>query len=180
MEEKRRTIIIIAMKYLVFSDLHGSMRGLRYLQDAVKREKPDLLLCLGDILYGAGDQDATKCAKGLKEIGVPILAVRGNCDYREDENLLGFELPDMRSLSRGMHEIHLNHRPINLSLPAGDFLIHGHTHYKYVYKEGGVTRMNPGSIALPRDDCPSYAIMDESVIELVNALNGKRIQTFEL
>lgn len=180
MEEKRRTIIIIAMKYLVFSDLHGSMRGLRYLQDAVKREKPDLLLCLGDIFYGAGDQDATKCAKGLKEIGVPILAVRGNCDYREDENLLGFELPDMRSLSRGMHEIHLNHRPINLSLPAGDFLIHGHTHYKYVYKEDGVTRMNPGSIALPRDDCPSYAIMDENVIELVNALNGKRIQTFEL
>lgn len=168
------------MKYLIFSDLHGSQRGLRYLQEAVKREKPDLLLCLGDILYGAGDQDANACAQGLKDIGLPILAVRGNCDYEEDELLLGFELPLSRSISRGMHEVHLNHRPLNLALPVGDFLFHGHTHVKYIYREAGVTRMNPGSIGLPRDHCPSYATMDENEIVLCDATDGRVLDHIDI
>ena len=167
------------MKYLIFSDLHGSLRGLAALEEAVATHRPDVLLCLGDILYGAGDQDANKCAEGLKNIGVPILAVRGNCDYRDDKELLGFDLPDGRSLARGMHEIHMSHRPLSLAFPPGDIVMNGHTHFKVLYKENGVLRLNPGSIALPRDRYASYAIIDEVGAYLYNADDGSLLQKEE-
>ena len=79
-----------------------------------------------------------------------------------------------------MHEIHLNHRPIGIAFPPGDIVMNGHTHYKALYRDYGTIRLNPGSIALPRDDGASYAVMDENKIELVDASNGARIQTLDL
>lgn len=156
------------------------MRGIKALRQAVAFERPDLIYCLGDILYGAGDQDACAAAKALKDLGVPILAVRGNCDYAEDENELGFPLPLARSIERGNHEIHLCHRPLNIAFPAGDFVMNGHTHYKALYRDSGVVYLNPGSIALPRDGVASYATMDETCIRLCSASEGREIQRLDI
>ena len=168
------------MKILIFSDLHGSMRGIKALKRAVHFEQPDLIYCLGDILYGAGDQDASGAAEGLKQLGVPILAVRGNCDYPEDATELGFQLPLARSIERGNHEIHLCHRPLNIAFPAGDFVFTGHTHYKTLYKDDGVIYMNPGSIAVPRDGVASYATMDDHCIRLCSANELREIERLEI
>ena len=147
---------------------------------AIATHKPDALICLGDILFGAGDQDGSYCAKAFHELSISVLAVRGNCDYREDGDYLGFELPLARALTRGNHEIHLSHRPIHLAFPAGDFVFSGHTHVKSLYKERGVVYLNPGSIALPRDDGASYAVMDEQKIVLYDAVDGETIKILSL
>ena len=168
------------MKYLIFSDLHGSKRGLELLEQAVSFERPDLLICLGDISYGAYDQEATIIGETIKRLEVPIVAVRGNCDYVEDESFLGFALPSALAIPVGNHEIRCSHKASHVAFPSGDFVFFGHTHVKTLYKDMGVTRLNPGSIALPRDGVPSYAVMDDEKIELVDANDNKRIQTLNL
>ena len=62
------------MKILVFSDSHGSVW---FMQAIVKRERPDLILHLGD-----HDRD---CVGAFAS--VPVVKVRGNCDYGSDEEL---------------------------------------------------------------------------------------------
>ena len=161
------------VKYLIVSDIHGSEIGGIRLKEAISREKPDCLILLGDLLHGAYDPDPCFIIDILKTQSIGILAVCGNCDdpYGDSE-ALGIELPDTRELSFRGYEVHLQHRPFYANFEKGSILLNGHTHRKTLYEEGGVIRCNPGSIALPRDDSPSYATMDENSIALVNAMNG--------
>jgi len=168
------------MLYLVVSDLHGSKRGMERIQGLVKKHQPDCLLLLGDILHGGYDVDEEYCVRGLKEIGIPVLAVEGNCDFRWDANQLGFPLPELRRLSFSGHEFHLSHHPSYLSFPPGSVLVNGHTHRKELYSFQGVIHLNPGSIALPRDDGPGYALIKEGVIELRNAYDDALITSLDL
>ena len=39
------------MKYLVVSDIHGSLSGAEILKESFKYHQADAILCLGDILY---------------------------------------------------------------------------------------------------------------------------------
>ena len=157
------------MKYLVFSDLHGSMSGLERLKRAVLTETPDVLLCLGDILYGAYDGDAKKCADYLKNSGVSTVAVKGNCDYFFDSDLLGFPMPQELKLRCFNHRLLARHIPFYGNYEAGDIVMNGHTHMKTLYKDGGVIFCNPGSIGRPRDGSPSYAVIDAEGIRLIDA-----------
>ncbi len=161
------------MKYLIVSDIHGSEIGGIRLKEAISREKPDCLILLGDLLHGAYDPDPFFIIGILKMLSVGVLAVCGNCDdpYGDSE-ALGIELPDARELSFQGYKVHLQHRPFCSNFERNSILLNGHTHRKTLYEEDGVIHCNPGSIALPRDDSPSYATMDENSITLVNAING--------
>ena len=168
------------MKYFVFSDLHGSVSGMEKTLAAIKKEKPDCVLLLGDILYGAYDSSQAKVLELFKEITVPILAVRGNCDYPEDANALGFELPENRGVDIGMHTIHMSHRGSYLSFPPGDVVLSGHTHIKCLYSDSGVIYANPGSVARPRDDGPSYMVIENKVFSLKDLNTGETIKSLSL
>ena len=161
------------MKYLIVSDIHGSEIGGIRLKEALPREKPDCLILLGDLLHGSYDSDPSFIIGILKMLPIGILGVCGNCDdpYGDSE-ALGIELPDTRELSFQGHKVYLQHRPFCSSFEKGSILLNGHTHRKTLYEEEDVIHCNPGSIALPRDDSPSYAILDENGIALVNAMNG--------
>lgn len=156
------------MKYLVFSDLHGSRQGLELLQVAVKEERPDMLLCLGDILSGAYDGDRGLCIDYLKNNEVPLLGVRGNCDAYFDASLLGIALPETMTLYFHNHRLLLAHAPF-IGEKAGDVVIYGHTHRKMLYEDQDIITLNPGSIGKPRDGAPGIAIMDEEGIFLKDA-----------
>ena len=39
------------MKYLVFSDIHGSMHYFNYAKDLIDKENPDKIILLGDLYY---------------------------------------------------------------------------------------------------------------------------------
>ncbi len=158
------------MTYLVVSDLHGSSRGLQLLKNALFAQKPDVLLLLGDLLFGAYDGDEGKVCDFFKQLKVPVLAVRGNCDYVFDGERLGFDLPEARAFKIAGHEVHLQHRPWCRAFQKGDIAMWGHTHVKCLYEEAGVIYCNPGSIGRPRDDGPGYAVMNEQGITLFDAL----------
>ena len=167
------------MRYLVFSDLHGSRHGLDLLIAAIKREKPDCLLCLGDTLYGAYDDDPGKCADYLSHCPVTILSVRGNCDRYYDEQALGFPLPEEQTLYFNGHRLLLRHAPFYAEFKAGDIAMYGHTHMKTLSKNRGVITLNPGSIGKPRDGSYSYAILDESGISLIDAESAVLLERME-
>ena len=165
------------MKYLVVSDIHGSSKGMDLLKEGVSKFKPDVILLLGDILYGAYDSSSSYVVKTFREMNIPIIAVRGNCDYEEDASTLGFDLLLNRSISIFGHNAHLSHKPFSfVSFPPGEILINGHTHFKCLYSELGVIHLNPGSIGLPRDECASFALIDETGISLINAENLETIK----
>ena len=157
------------MTYLVVSDLHGSVHGLELLKRAIFAQKPDVLIVLGDILFGAFDGDEGKICAFFASNSIPVLAVRGNCDYVFDGERLGFDLPETRSFRFAGRTFHLQHRPWCHYFEKGDVALWGHTHVKCLYQEGGVIYLNPGSIGKPRDDGPGYAAIDEKGIVLFDA-----------
>ena len=163
------------MKYLVFADLHGSAEGLRLLQAAVKTENPDVLLCLGDTLFGAYDGDASAVADYLAHHSPTVIGVRGNCDHIYDERTLGFALPEEQILIFKGHRLLLRHAPFWSDFHSGDVVMYGHTHVKSLSKARGVITLNPGSIGKPRDGSPSYAMIEEAGISLKNASTGALI-----
>ena len=74
------------MKYLVASDIHGSLFYCEKLIEAFHKEKADKLMLLGDILYHGPRNDLPKDynPKGviriLNDLKEKIFCVRGNCD----------------------------------------------------------------------------------------------------
>ena len=163
------------MRYLIVSDIHGSVSGANRTKDLVKRENPDVLIILGDILHGARDEDDLHVASILLSLPCGLLLVKGNCDYSSDENILKTSLPTSRRLDFGLHSVYLMHRPPYASFPINDLVMHGHTHVKRLEKVEGVYYFNPGSISLPRDDGPGYGLFDGKRISLYDALTYELI-----
>lgn len=161
------------MKYLIVSDIHGSSLGGCRLKEALIREKPDCLLLLGDLLFGAYDGDPDFVAGLIRSHAEKVVAVAGNCDdVYEDQTRLGIDLEMRRELSCCGRKVIMQHRPFSAPLEKKAVLLYGHTHRKCLYEEDGVIFCNPGSIALPRDDCPGYAVLEPRRIALFNAING--------
>jgi len=168
------------MTYLIFSDLHGSLRGLAYLRAAVAREKPDVILCLGDILYGAYDGDTNACVDYLYSIRGKLLAVMGNCDYSYDAERLGVSLPKERELYIGSRRLYASHIHPYAGMREGDIVAFGHTHCKTLYQEQGMVFLNPGSIAKPRDGLESYAVIIGEDVFLKSAEDGACLEHLSL
>ena len=64
------------MKLLAFTDVHGSLTALRRIEQKTKMEKPDLLVCAGDISifeHGIGI-----IFRRLNKLGKKIIIVHGN------------------------------------------------------------------------------------------------------
>ena len=185
------------MKLMFASDIHGSLSACRRVLERYDLEKADRLLLLGDLLYH-GPRNALPDAYNpqgvialLNERRDALLCVRGNCEAEVDQMVLHFPVmadymllplftPDGRERTAFVTHGHL----YNLSqLPphkAGDLLIHGHTHVPCIQEQDGVTYINPGSAALPKEGSPhSYMICDAGVISL-KTLEGETIRTYAL
>ncbi|MDR0887916.1 MAG: metallophosphoesterase family protein [Candidatus Methanoplasma sp.] len=81
------------MKFLVITDLHQNIRALTWINDTVKKERPDHILFLGDITdFGTGED----AAKILDSIEGDKYAIPGNTDPRD--------LPE--KISKVAHSVH--------------------------------------------------------------------------
>ncbi len=143
------------MKILVFSDSHGVRRE---MADAVERERPDMIIHLGDFIADF---------KALRELfpETEAYGVRGNCDLR---SLMGRDAEKML-ITAGGKKILIAHghqygvklgleRFFFAAMEAGaDIALFGHTHMPYIGKAGGAVVMNPGSIG--RSPAPSYGLI---------------------
>lgn len=166
------------MKYLIFSDIHGSLPRLQHMTEIFRREHCDMMLILGDLLnYGPRNGlpeglDAQGVAKLLNDYADRIVAVRGNCDSEVDQMLLRF--PIMQTTALVVDEgrkLLLTHGHVynRETLPPGrfDLVCTGHTHLWHLDKQDGTLFLNTGSITFPKGgNPPTYALMDNGKVEV--------------
>ena len=64
------------MKILAFTDIHGSLLALRRIEQKVKAQKPDLLICAGDI--SIFEHGIVGIMRRLNKLNKKIIIVHGN------------------------------------------------------------------------------------------------------
>ena len=180
------------MRYLIASDIHGALPAAEMLVARFREEGADRLLLLGDLLYHGPRNplpEATRRPGGeaAERAGRSHHAVRGNCDSEVDQMVLDFPcLGDYALVVDADTTLMLTHGHLDLSrvvagLPAGSFVLSGHTHVKGIGPEAApafakgiaaargtseeegagtfaapaVTFVNPGSIGHPKDAPPA-------------------------
>lgn len=149
------------MKYLLLSDIHGSLPSLERALDIYSREHCSMLCLMGDILnYGPRNRvpeglDARGIADRLNQMADDIVAVRGNCDSEVDQMLLHFPImQDYMVLVDEGRRLLLTHGHIynKEHLPAGRFdaVVYGHTHL-WELTPGSPLICNTGSVTFPKE-----------------------------
>ncbi len=168
-----------AMKIIVFSDTHGIPQAAKALKRLEGKFHPDLYFCLGDILASG---EGSEIIEFFQLHASKIIAVKGNCDSRYDESYLNVALREQRSFIYLGHTCHLQHVPFfeGIAFPPSHIVMFGHTHRKVLYSEKGVLYLNPGSLALPRDGVPSYALMEDGKITLRERDSDEILKEYEL
>lgn len=164
------------MKFLIASDIHGSAHYCRELLKAYDSEGADRLLLLGDILYHGPrndlprDYDPKTVIALLNRRKEDILCVRGNCDAEVDQMVLEFPImAEYCILCVGNRTIYATHGHIFGEqnpplLHQGDILLCGHTHVPECIDHGGYLYMNPGSVAIPKENSPhGYMTFDGKI-----------------
>lgn len=179
------------MKYLIVSDIHGSLPRLEKVLDFYKQEQCNLLCILGDILnYGPRNGlpeglDPKGIAERLNQFPDTIVAVRGNCDAEVDQMLLNFPiLSDYTLITDNGKSLFLTHGHIynEDNLPKGkyDALIYGHTHLWKLEKSNGKVICNTGSITFPKGgNVPTFVVYENGTLS-VYQLNGTLLKSINL
>lgn len=163
------------MKYLIVSDIHGSYDSSHKILELFNKNKCDMLIILGDILYHGPRNDLPsfynpkEVIKDLNPICDKIIAIKGNCDAEVDEMVLDFKLLDSFDGIINNINLHLEHGH-HLDMNRFDnskLVLFGHTHIPTIYNKDDVYFINPGSITLPKENNPrSYGIWDNNNIKI--------------
>lgn len=141
-------------KILVLSDSHGNINNMIY---AVKREKPDQIIHLGDC-WG----DAVHLQKQFPDIYME--QVPGNCDCRPEMAVRVLMIEGISVMICHGHTYNVKSGYLSLQYAAqekqADVALFGHTHKVFYDKHNGVAYLNPGSIGAPGFGTPpSYGIL---------------------
>lgn len=145
------------MRALLVSDTHRRDEKLRKLLERAGNI---------DVLFHMGDSEGNQAF--MEELaGCPVYMVKGNCDF--DRNLpesLVVDFGGRRFFVTHGHRYYVN-SGIELLREASrennaDFAFFGHTHRPLIDREGGITVVNPGSLAQPRPygSSPTYILME--------------------
>ena len=177
------------MKLMFASDLHGSASATEAVLRQFRKEGASRLVLLGDLLYHGPRNDLPdrydpKAVTALlNEHRDVLLCVRGNCDAEVDQMVLHFPIQadyalfDLDGTTAFVTHGHL----FNLdALPPhkdGDLLIHGHTHVLCVQQKDGMTYINPGSAALPKEGNPKSYMVYEDGVFTIKSLDGQPLLT---
>ena len=145
------------MRVIVISDTH---RDFRTLYQIVKKHREEAALCLH---LGDGEDEISRLREMCPDL--PLLAVRGNCDFSG-------ESPNSRVVTAGNTRIFMAHGHdlgvksstsllVQLARENGcRIALYGHTHKSDTHYEEGIYVMNPGSPSMPRNGSASYGIID--------------------
>lgn len=179
------------MKYLIVSDIHGSLPALERTLELYKREKCSMLCILGDILnYGPRNGlpeglDPKAIAERLNRMANDIVAVRGNCDSEVDQMLLDFPiLSTYTLLVDNGKKLLLTHGHIynKERLPNGRFdaIIYGHTHLWMLESTKDGVICNTGSVTFPKGGNPPTLAIYENGILGIYLLDGTPVKTMRI
>ena len=172
------------MKLLIASDIHGSAYYCGKLMEIVRREQPDKLLLLGDLLYHGPRNDLPRDYAPKQVIAMLaahkdiITAVRGNCEAEVDQMVLPFPcMADFAQLEIDGALFHLTHghhdSPDKLPpLPEGSVFLSGHTHIKMDEIRQSIRCLNPGSVSIPKDGSHSCLTYENGAFSVVILEDG--------
>lgn len=163
------------MKILVISDLHNDVPYTKAAVELFQKENFDKLYVLGDIL-----EDSIRVLNPLSE---SILAVKGNCDSYDEDEIARFSLPYITFDYQFGKFIVLTHghyyTPYSYEEPF-DIMLVGHSHCSMIYENDRHQIIaNPGSLARPRDGNHSYMILDEKGIIIKDIDSQEVIHFYE-
>lgn len=181
------------MKFLIASDIHGSAFYCEKVLEAIKREKADKIIILGDILYHGPRNDLPKdyapkkVIEMLNPLKEKLLCVRGNCDTEVDQMVLLFPvLADYAVIPVGDKLIYATHghNYNEEKLPPlckGDILLNGHTHVSKCTVHEDFIYMNPGSVSIPKEDTPhGYMTLENGEFLWKNLETGEVYNSFSI
>ncbi|MDD6507313.1 MAG: phosphodiesterase [Prevotellaceae bacterium] len=179
------------MKYLILSDIHGSLQRLQRALSFYEEQHCDMLCILGDILnYGPRnglpeDLNPQAIAATLNAMSGHIIAIRGNCDSEVDQMLLQFPmLADYTLIVDEGKKLFLTHghRYNRQQLPPGemDVVFTGHTHLWELEREGHTVFCNSGSITFPKKGNPPTLVIYQHGRISVYDLNGTLLKELSL
>lgn len=178
------------MKWLIASDIHGSLYYGKKLIEQIKKEEPDKVIFLGDILYHGprndlpNDYNPKELIKLLNEYKDKIISVRGNCDSEVDQMVLEFPImADYMILTINDLTIFATHGHLydveNIPFKEIDVVLSGHTHVQKCDKYDNYVHMNPGSVSIPKENSyHGYMVVVDKVFYWKD-LEGNIINKFE-
>ncbi len=179
------------MKMMIASDIHGSALYCKRLLERFDREGCERLILLGDLLYHGprnalpDGYDPPRVAEMLNERKDKLLCVRGNCDAEVDRMVLHFPIgADYAVMPLGsrllyMTHGHLFHEADPLPLSDGDIYLFGHIHVPKCEEKGGVMRLNPGSVSIPKEESHRGCMTLENGLFTWKTLEGETFQTWQ-
>ncbi|MCM1131725.1 MAG: phosphodiesterase [Roseburia sp.] len=176
------------MKYLIFSDLHGSAKSAEILCNIFIEQKCDQMICLGDVLYHGPRNDIPKFYSPklvinlLNPFADKILCIQGNCDAEVDQMVLKFKLYKTKNIRLNGKQCHLEHghHLLEKKKPTFDVVLFGHTHIPMLEKIEDVIYLNPGSVTLPKNNLNcSYMIWEKNTITLFD-LQGHPLKSLSI
>ena len=135
------------MKIAVFSDSHGSSRG---MVNAVREYSPDQIIHLGD-----GNSDLRALEREFPHI--PICAVSGNCDrdcYESEYKVI--RLGGINAFITHGHRYAVRYGNLNTLLYAAEcnecqLAMFGHTHHAGFEQIEGIFVLNPGTAGVGKE-----------------------------
>ena len=168
------------MKYLIVSDIHGSLTALQRVLNYFHNNECDMLCLLGDILnFGPRNSipeghNPQEVARLLNTISNKVIAIRGNCDSEVDQMLLNFPImSDYTMLVDEGKRLLLTHghlyNPENTTNLDFDALFFGHTHIPQLYKTNeGKIICNTGSVTFPKaGNPPTFAVYEAGKVKII-------------
>ena len=176
------------MRLLIASDIHGDLSSAEAVIAAYEKEECDKILLLGDILYHGprNDLPTTYAPKAVIDLfnknKDKFICVRGNCDTEVDQMVLNFPILadyaylELDGLSIFATHGHHHNTDTPPALRKGEILLHGHTHVLCCKEFGDENYyINPGSVALPKENNPRTYMIYENRTFTVKDLSGNTV-----
>lgn len=154
-------------KFLIVSDIHGSMMALDLTLSIFNEIHADKLILLGDI-FGA---NSTEMVEKLNNISNRLTIVRGNNDWYFEPQNAKFDIFNQtyENLNGKIGFLCHGHKLNDMALSSygAKVILQGHLHRPFIEEIDGVIRVCPGSIAVPRFGSEkSYAVIENNKIKL--------------
>ncbi|MCF0105732.1 MAG: phosphodiesterase [Holdemanella sp.] len=161
------------MKYLVASDVHGSLFYVNQFIKRIETEKPDKIILLGDLYYHGPrnplprDYNPKEVCTILNRYKDQLIVIKGNCDAEVDEMISDFTFHDSFVLNQSIFFTHGHHINIDHPIKGYDMIIYGHFHIPFIKEKENQIFINPGSISLPKENSyHGYLVLEDNNIEL--------------
>lgn len=155
-------------KFLVASDIHGSLVALQRVMTILDETKADKLILLGDI-FGT---NASEMVQILNSIKHKLTIVKGNNDWWLDIEGVEFlwQKEAYENINGKVAYLCHGHKLNDMFLEGynAEIIMIGHLHRPVLRKEKGITILCPGSIAVPRGGAEkTYALIDDKKIQIL-------------